>query len=191
MGSLFSKKAPTAKPKVSQQDIAVLVSIIIVVSSFYVNFNFSYSQQLKQMRDKIKQMQKRITKQMDQDKDVARQLLNDGKKDRALLLLRKKKQMEQKMLTLDSHLANLEQMVADIEFAQIEVQIVDGLKYGNEALRELNRFLSIDSIESILEETQEAAAKQKVSKCSYYKHVFNISYRATGTDRTAFWYARK
>ena len=107
-------------------------------------------------------MQKRITKQMDQDKDVARQLLNDGKKDRALLLLRKKKRMEQKLTTLDSQLANLEQMVADIEFAQIEIQVVDGLKVGNEALKELNQLLSIESIETILEETHEAAAKQKV-----------------------------
>lgn len=65
------------------------------------------------------------------------------------------------MTTLDLHLDKLEQMVADIEFAQIEVELVDGLKVGNDALKELNQLLSIESIELILEETQESAAKQK------------------------------
>lgn len=153
------------------------------------------------MRDKIKQMQKRITKQMDLDKDFARQLLSDGKKERALLLLRKKKRMENKMITLDSHLDNLEQMVADIEFAQIEIQLVDGLKVGNEALKELNQLLSIDSIESILEETHEAAAKQKVRPMVKYKcyHMLKclltielkIYSFSTGNKRFAFRRPRK
>ena len=161
MGSLFSKKTANPKAKVSQQDLAVLVSIIessFTGSLIFVSFQF---QQLKQLRDKIKQTQKRISLQIDRDKDVATQLVSDGKKDRALLLLRKKKRMESKMITLDLHLDKLEQMVADIEFAQIEVQLVDGLKVGNDALKELNQLLSVESIESILEETQEAAAKQR------------------------------
>lgn len=141
MGSLFSKKTANSKPKVSQQDLAIL--------------------QLKQLRDKIQQSQKKISLQIDRDKDVARQLISDGKKDRALLLLRKKKRLESKMITLDLHLDKLEQMVSDIEFATIQVELVDGLKIGNDALKEINQLLSVESIESILGETQEAAAKQK------------------------------
>ena len=140
MGNLF-KKAPKPENNVSQQDLAVL--------------------QLKQLRDKIKQTQKRVTTQMDKDREVARKLLQDGKKDRALLMLKKKKRMEKSILDMDNKLEVLEKMVADIEFSQIELQLVDGLKTGNEALKQLNSILSIENIESILDETKESAQKQK------------------------------
>ncbi len=38
-------------------------------------------QQLKQQRDKLKQYQKKISVQLDRDRDVAKQLLKDGKKE--------------------------------------------------------------------------------------------------------------
>lgn len=41
-------------------------------------------------------------------------------------------------------------------------QVVDSLKVGNDALKEVNKLLSIEDIERILDETQEAADKQEV-----------------------------
>ena len=143
MGNLFGKKGGNGKPSnnVSQQDLAVL--------------------QLKQLRDKIKQTQKRVTIQMDKDKELAKKLISENKKDRALLLLKRKKRMEKSILDMDSKLEVLEKMVSDIEFSQIEVRLLDGLKAGNEALKTLNSLMSVEDIESILEETREAAQKQK------------------------------
>ena len=119
---------------------------------------------MKQLRDKMKQSQKRVTRQMDLDRDVARQLVSDGKKDRALLLLRRKKRMEKTLLDLDGKLEVLEKMVSDIEFSQIELKLVDGLKTGNEALKQLNQLLSVEDVQSILQETQESAERQQVSE---------------------------
>lgn len=52
-------------------------------------------------------------------------------------------------------------MVHDLEFAQVELRVVDGLKVGNAALKKLHDLLSIDEIEKIMDETKEGIEKQK------------------------------
>ena len=52
-------------------------------------------------------------------------------------------------------------MVHDIEFATVQKQVIDGLKNGNEALEKANAMFSIDEIEDILADTQEAVDKQE------------------------------
>lgn len=51
--------------------------------------------------------------------------------------------------------------MGDIEFSQIELKVLDGLKAGNESLKQLNQLLSIENIEEILDETKESVAKQR------------------------------
>lgn len=79
----------------------------------------------------------------------------------ALLLLRKKRYQEGLLENTDRQLHNIEQLAADIEFASVEVQVVDGLKAGNKALQDINATMDLDEIAQIMEETQEAAAKQE------------------------------
>jgi charged multivesicular body protein 6 len=141
MGNLFSKKNNKQSNNVSQQDLAVL--------------------QLKQLRDKMKIAQKKVILQMEKDREVARRLIQEDKKDRALLLLKRKKRMEKSVTDIDNKLEILEKMVSDIEFSQIELRLIEGLKTGNEALKHLNSLISVESIESILGETREADQKQK------------------------------
>lgn len=143
-------------------------------------------QQLKQARDKIKQYQRRIEQSLEKDRLLAKNLIQNGRKElvsdffmfkclfycfeytfaslffsRALLLLRKKKFQEQLLSKADGQLENLERMVHDIEFAQVEMKVVDGLKVGNVALKKLHDLLSIDEIDKIMEETKEGIDKQK------------------------------
>ncbi|XP_066139537.1 charged multivesicular body protein 6-A [Euwallacea fornicatus] len=138
MGIIFGKKKPSSR--VTAQDKAVL--------------------QLKQQRDKLKQYQKRIELTLASDRDLAKRLLSKGQKDRALLLLKKKRYQEELLRKTDGQLENLEKLTHDIEFAQIELQVVDGLKQGNEALKKMNDSLNIEDIERILDETREAKEKQ-------------------------------
>lgn len=79
------------------------------------------------------------------------------------MLLRKKRYQEQLLQKTDGQLENLERLTHDIEFAQIEMQVVDGLKVGNEALKHLNDALNITDIEKILDETREGIEKQEVT----------------------------
>lgn len=78
-----------------------------------------------------------------------------------MLLLRKKKHQEQVLSRADGQLENLERMIHDLEFAQVEMKVVDGLKVGNTALKQLHALLSIDDIEKVMDETREGIEKQK------------------------------
>ncbi|CAB3224349.1 unnamed protein product [Arctia plantaginis] len=140
MGSLFGKpKKPVSR--VTEQDKAVL--------------------QLKQQRDKLKQYQKKIELNLEKDRQLAKKLLTEGKRDRAKLLLKKKKYQENLLQNTDNQLEQLEQLTHDLEFAQIEIQVLDGLKTGNVALKKVHDVLNIDEIEKILDETKEGIDKQR------------------------------
>ncbi|XP_001606034.1 charged multivesicular body protein 6 [Nasonia vitripennis] len=139
MGIFFAKKKHPSR--VTEQDKAVL--------------------QLKQTRDKLKQYQKRIEQNLERDREIAKKLLRNNQRERALLLLRKKKFQEQALIKADGQLDNLERMVHDLEFAQVEIKVVDGLKLGNEALKKLHAVLSIDEIEKVMDETREGVEKQQ------------------------------
>jgi len=146
MGNLFGKKQSSkpATPKtsrVTEQDKAIL--------------------QLKQQRDKLKQYQKKINVQLEKDREVARSLLREGKKDKAKLILRKKKFQESLLTKTDGQLENIEQLVHDLEFAQVEQEVVKGLQVGNASLKKMHELLSLEDVERIMDETQEGIEKQR------------------------------
>lgn len=139
MGNVFGRKSQSSR--VTDQDKAIL--------------------QLKQQRDKLKQYQKRITVQLEKERNLAKQLLKDGKKEKALLLLKKKRYQDQLLDKTENQISNLEQMVQDIEFMQIEMKVIEGLKVGNDCLKRMHEIMSIEDVERILDETQEAIEYQR------------------------------
>lgn len=76
------------------------------------------------------------------------------------MLLRKKKYQERLLETADGQLENLEKLTADLEFAQVELQVLEGLKTGNAALAKVHEVLTIDEVERVLDETREGVDKQ-------------------------------
>uniref|UniRef100_H3B7E9 Charged multivesicular body protein 6 n=1 Tax=Latimeria chalumnae TaxID=7897 RepID=H3B7E9_LATCH len=83
---------------------------------------------------------------------------------KAKLLLKKKRYQEQLLDKTENQISNLERMTQDIEFAQIETKVIEGLKVGNECLKkmhEANQVMSIEEVERIMEETQEGIEYQK------------------------------
>ncbi|XP_029998186.1 charged multivesicular body protein 6-like [Sphaeramia orbicularis] len=139
MGNVFGRKGRPSR--VTEQDKAVL--------------------QLKQQRDKLKQYQKRITLQLEKERLLAKQLLKDGKKEKALLLLKKKRYQDQLLDKTENQISNLERMVQDIEFMQIEMKVIEGLKVGNDCLKRMHEIMSIEDVERILDETQESIEYQR------------------------------
>ncbi|XP_051851374.1 charged multivesicular body protein 6 [Antechinus flavipes] len=138
MGNLFGRKKQS---RITEQDKAIL--------------------QLKQQRDKLKQYQKRITQQLEREREIARQLLRDGKKERAKLILKKKRYQEQLLDKTENQITNLETMVQNIEFTQIEMKVIEGLKFGNECLNKMHQVMSIEEVERIMDETRDAVEYQK------------------------------
>ena len=54
-------------------------------------------------------------------------------------MLKKKRYLESLLDKTDTQLDNLEQMVENIEFTQIEMKVVEGLKQGNECLEQMHK----------------------------------------------------
>lgn len=81
---------------------------------------------------------------------------------RALCLLRKKRFQEEQLSKLDNMLDNIEKLTYDLEFTQVEMKVLDGLKAGNAALKKLHQIINVDEVERIMDETREGIEKQKV-----------------------------
>ncbi|PAV85507.1 hypothetical protein WR25_09874 isoform A [Diploscapter pachys] len=143
MGGIFSKKRTTSpKPApVSDHDNAIL--------------------QLKTQRDKIKQLIRRKEKYLEKERQLAKQLIGQGRKDRALLLLKKKRFEENSIAQIQGQLDKIERMVSDLEFAEVQQRVVEGLRQGNEALKKINAMFDVEEIDRIMDETKEGAEFQQ------------------------------
>lgn len=86
---------------------------------------------------------------------------------RALLILKKKKFQEKLLAQAEQHMTKIEGLISDIEFAQVQLQVVESLKKGNEALRQLNALMQLDDVEKILSDAQEAQEYQEVMFSSF------------------------
>ncbi|CAF1121464.1 unnamed protein product [Adineta steineri] len=142
MGNIFGKKSskPSKQPAITEQDRAIL--------------------QLKQQRDRLNQNRRRVESQLDREREVAKQLLKNGQKDRALLLLRKKKMLETQLTKSENILENVERMTHDLEFAQVQVDVVNSLRQGTDALKKMNDILKLEDIEQLMEDSREAIEYQ-------------------------------
>ena len=77
------------------------------------------------------------------------------------MILRKKKYQENLLATTDKELEALEKLTSDLEFSQVQQQVLDGLQVGNEALKKIHEVLTIDEVERIMDETREGVEKQQ------------------------------
>jgi len=116
---------------------------------------------MKIQRDKLKTYQKRIQIVLDREKEVAQECLRNGQKDKALLALRKRKYQEQLFKKTDGHLETLEQLSSTIEFSLIQKDILFGLQQGNAVLKQIRKEMSLERVEKLMGETQDAIAYQR------------------------------
>jgi len=71
-----------------------------------------------------------------------------------------KKYQEQLLETSQKQLDNVQQMVDSVEFAIMEKKVFEGLKEGNKVLQALHAEMSIDDVENLMAETEDAIAYQ-------------------------------
>jgi len=128
-------------PKITAQDRAIL--------------------DMKLQRDKLKSYQLQIQGILKREHEIALAQLGAGNKDRALVALRRKKYQESLLVKTDGQLEQLEQLVSTVEFSLVQVSVYHGLKQGNEVLREIHKELSIENVEKLMDETNEAREYQR------------------------------
>jgi len=115
---------------------------------------------LKIQRDKLNQYEKKIQAVLDREYEIAKINLKKGDKKKALLALKKKKYQEQLIEKVEAQLSNIEELTRSIEYALVEKEVINGLKTGNEILTKLNKEMSIEEVEDLMNETAEAIAYQ-------------------------------
>ncbi|EQC28146.1 hypothetical protein SDRG_14103 [Saprolegnia diclina VS20] len=154
MGGVFSKKTPApatnaaaerhaanrakAQQQVSSKDKAML--------------------ELKASRDRLKKYQKALEAESATLESKARQLLAKKQKDRAMLCLKMRKFKLQQIEQADTHLLNVHQMIGSVEWESQQLQIFEGLKAGNSVLDAIHKEMTIEAVEDLMLETQEAQA---------------------------------
>ncbi|CRG85240.1 Charged multivesicular body protein 6 [Talaromyces islandicus] len=117
---------------------------------------------LKIQRDKLHQYQKRIAVLTDRETAVAKECLARNDRNRALLALRRKKYQESLLAKTDAQLAQLEQLVSQVEFALVQKDILYGLQQGTQVLQAINKEMGgLAAVEKLMGESEEARAYQE------------------------------
>jgi charged multivesicular body protein 6 len=117
--------------------------------------------EMKIQRDKLHQYQKKIKAILDREEAIAKECLEKGDKKRALLALRKRKYQSQLLVKTDEQLDKLEQLSQNVEFALVQKDVLHGLEQGNSVLKAINKEMSLERVEKIMDDSAEGIAYQK------------------------------
>jgi len=142
MGGSFSKK-PKAPPKpvVTSVDRAVL--------------------DLKNARDRLQRYRQKLEEDDSRLLQQARKARDEGKKERALGLMRLRKYKQTQTANCEEQLLNVYKMVETIDSKQNEAQLLQALRTGKDQLKKMHEETSLDDILNLMDDIREENEKEQ------------------------------
>ncbi|PSC73503.1 vacuolar sorting-associated 20-like protein 2-like [Micractinium conductrix] len=111
---------------------------------------------LKTQARKLEQQRTRIQGNVDRELAVAKELVASGRKERALLALKRKKLQEGQAARLDAWLLNVEEMLLNLETAKNQQRLFAALKEGTSAVKEMQTALPLEEVEQLMQDGADA-----------------------------------
>ncbi|KAL4423087.1 hypothetical protein ABPG77_005892 [Micractinium sp. CCAP 211/92] len=111
---------------------------------------------LKTQARKLEQQRQRIQGNVDREMGIAASLVAQGKKDRALLALKRKKLQEGQLAKLDAYLLNVEEMLGNLELTKNQQRLMAALKQGNTAMKEMQQAMPLEEVEKLMQDSADA-----------------------------------
>uniref|UniRef100_A0A7S0RXD5 Charged multivesicular body protein 6 n=1 Tax=Pyramimonas obovata TaxID=1411642 RepID=A0A7S0RXD5_9CHLO len=137
MGNTFtSSKKSTGASKVTQSDRALL--------------------DLKVQKRKLTEYQKRVENSAKQAAQQAKEHVANKNRERALVELRRKKYLDQTVSRLDDQILRVEELVISIQESVQTAQVMERLREGASALKEVQRSLRVEEVDKIMDTMSEA-----------------------------------
>ena len=141
---------------------------------------------MKTQRDQLYRYQKRITVVTDREKEISKQCLRKGDKEKALLALRRKKYQESLLAKTITQLEQLENLISSVEFALVQKDVLYGLEQGTHVLQEIHKEMGgLAGVEKLVGQTEEARAYQQVQHrlAGLTKLIYDLSIYALSLAR--------
>ena len=155
MGNLFGKprKRPSASPPSSASTFTTSASSLSDHDRAIL--------ELKRQKDRLHRYTLQLDTLSQREADTAKQLIRDGKKERAKLVLQRRRYQLSMRDKAESQLLNVEQLTSAIEWAAVSQKVFHALQEGNAVLQRLNAETSVEAVERLMEDTTEAVEEQQ------------------------------
>eukprot|EP00798_Chlamydomonas_sp_ICE-L_P015272 gene15272-21354_t len=115
---------------------------------------------LKTQRKKLMDQQKLMDMRIDNHLEIVQALLKEKKRDRALLVMKKKKLTENQSQQLGNLLFKTEEMINNIEMTKHHAKLMGVLQEGVTVLKQLHTKVAVEDVQKLMEDTAEAKAYQ-------------------------------
>jgi len=112
---------------------------------------------LKTQKRKLQAYQTSLAAAVARETEAARTLAAAGRRERALLALRKRAESRRLIEQTEGWLLQLEQTLVQLDSSQRTAQLLGAMKSGAEVLQQLTRTAQLADVESLMEDTAEAA----------------------------------
>ena len=117
--------------------------------------------ELKRQKDRLHRYTLQLDSLSQREADTAKQLIRDGRKDRAKLVLQRRRYQLSMREKAEAQLLNVEQLASAIEWAAVSVKVFQALQDGNAVLQRLNAETSVEAVERLMDDTTEAVEEQQ------------------------------